>query len=331
MSIKTIKERYKRFKQWQEKPQDYEFASTEEQHCNNCGHSFTGNYCPYCSQKAGEGDISWSSVRKSIMDIWGLGSRSLPSTVGQLLLRPGYLISDYISGKRQVSFPPVKMLFIIAVIIVFWIFYLLPKLRGEGVDVYGGFANMFDGFTSWNKGHFVWTYFIVALCFIVPTWVMFRYSPRHTRHTLPQGFFIQIFLLVLNLFFSFLVLSPLLFLNNYNYYLYISILVIIVYYFIAYKQLFGYGIWGTLWRFIIVFASMVYMFTSLLYFIFGGDSSVSANGLSPYALAGGAALYSLGILAAGWGINMIVTRITRKASSKPNSETADEDKHKLTS
>jgi hypothetical protein len=61
------------------------------------------------------GRIGWNSVHQSVMDVWGLGSRSVLSSACQLLLRPGYFVSDYISGKRQVSFPPMKMLFILVV------------------------------------------------------------------------------------------------------------------------------------------------------------------------------------------------------------------------
>ena len=308
MNLKSIKERYERFRQWQEKPVEYEFATDEIQHCNNCGHSFKGNYCPYCSQKAGVGHVGWGSVKRSVMDIWGLGSRSLPNTVLQLLLRPGYLISDYISGKHQVSFPPVKMLFIVAVIVVFWIYYLLPLLLGEGFDVYGGLSNELEGFGAWNKSHFVWTYFILSLFYILPTWIMFRYSPRHTRHTLPQGFFIQIFLLVLNLVVSFIILSLLLFFFDYSYYLYASFIVVIAYYFIAYKQLFGYGSWGTLWRLVFVLGTIIYLITSLTFLLFGNAPNSEYN---KYYYAGDAAFYSLMIFALGWGINLIATRKIR--------------------
>lgn len=310
--IKRIKERYERFRQWQEKPVNYEFVTDEVQHCNNCGHSFKGNYCPYCSQKAGVGDVGWGSVKRSVMDIWGLGSRSLPNTVLQLLLRPGYLISDYISGKHQVSFPPVKMLFIVAVIVVFWIYYLLPLLLGEGFDVYGGLSNELDGFEAWNKSHFVWTYFILSIFYILPTWIMFRYSPRHTRHTLPQGFFIQIFLLVLNLIVSFLFLSLLLFFLDYSYYLYACFIVLMAYYFIAYKQLFGYGIWGTLWRLAIVVGTIIYFVTLLIILLFVDESPE----INKYYYAGQNAGYSFVILAVGWVINFIVTRKIRKKSKK---------------
>ena len=310
-TMKRMKDRFERFKQWQQKPFDYEFESNEEQHCNNCGHTFTGNYCPYCSQKAGEGDIGWRSVRQSVMDVWGLGSRSMPNTIKQLLLRPGYLISDYISGKRQVSFPPVKMLFIVSVVAVFLIYYLLPMFLGKDYDVYGGNADKLNGFAAWIKGHFVWYCFIQALLYVVPTWVMFRYAPRHTRHTLPQGFFIQIFLLGLNLIISSIALLPL-HLIGYSVYLAVSLIVLIVYYFIAYKQLFGYSTWGTLWRLVVVSCFALMMMTALALVFFEVDTSAQGVEVNKYILVGIAAFIALIILAVGWCLNLIATRVTRK-------------------
>ena len=115
MNRQEIKGKYEQFKRWQQEPVKY--TNCDDVHyCNNCGLMFTGNFCPRCSQKADLGRINWNSVRNGIMDIWGLGTRSLLFSIWQLLLRPGYFISDYISGKRQVSFPPVKMLFIVTVI-----------------------------------------------------------------------------------------------------------------------------------------------------------------------------------------------------------------------
>ena len=312
--MQTLREYYNRLKQWQQKPFDYEFTTDELNHCCNCGHDFTGNYCPYCSQKADEGPIGWDSVRRSVMDIWGLGSRSLPNTVKQLLLRPGYLISDYISGKRQVSFPPVKMLFIVAVIVVFWVYYLLPLFLGDDFDVYGGTTSGFGGFNAWNKGHFVWNYFILALFYLLPTWLLFRYAPRHTRHTLPQGFFIQIFLLILNLLVSFLALTPLIF-WNYNIYSGACLIVLVIYYTITYRQLFGYGTWGTLWRLLFVLGSVNYVIFSIVAIFFDVDPGMFGENTVPinkYYYAGGAAFWAILILFIGWIINLIVTRKARK-------------------
>ena len=45
MNRQDIKEKYDRFKQWQEQPFDYKLNSGKVHHCINCGHDFTGNFC----------------------------------------------------------------------------------------------------------------------------------------------------------------------------------------------------------------------------------------------------------------------------------------------
>ena len=314
MNLGQIKGYYERFKRWQLSPTDYEFACDEVQHCQNCEHDFKGNYCPYCSQKAGEGLIDWHSVRQSFMDIWGLGSRSLPRSVCHLLLRPGYLIGDSISGKRQVSFPPVKMLFFVAVIVALLVYYLMPMLLGGDFDVFGGKTT--EGFDNWNKTHFAWTSFITAVLGILPTWIMFRHAPRNTRHTLPQGFFIQIFLCVLNMVLSYIILLPFL-LIDYTVYLYIGWTILIIYYVIAYRQLFGYGIWGTLWRVLFVFGFIVLGLVSFMFIVSGVDFSQFDQNQSltednRHIVIAICAAYALILLGIGWVINLIANKITHK-------------------
>ena len=312
--MEPIKEKIRRFKRWQEQPFEFKITSDEVHQCNNCGYEFTGNFCPVCSQKAGEGAIGWRSVRQSFMDIWGLGSRSMPRTLWHLLTRPGYLISDYISGKRQVSFPPVKMLFFVAVIVVLFIYYLFPLLFGSAVDPYGGQVDAYVGFNEWIKAHFAWTYFIIAVLYILPTWILFRYSPRHTRHTLPQGFFIQVFLCSLNLFLT-CIMSTLL-LIDYTVYITVSGVALLAYYTITYKQLFGYGLWGTIWRVAIIFWCVMLIMTSLMNLVFEVDFSQldpkefsSEN--SRFYYAGKNMAEGLMILGAGWIINLIATKVSQ--------------------
>ena len=111
------------------------YVEGEEEHrCSNCGFTFTGHYCPTCSQRAGVGRIGWHSVHQSVMELWGLGSRShsvLYSAL-QLLFRPGYFIGDYIGGRRQVSFPPVKMMFILAVAVDYLINRIATRKSARG-------------------------------------------------------------------------------------------------------------------------------------------------------------------------------------------------------
>ena len=240
MNLKSV---YRRFRQWQRDPFAYKLNSPSSHRCINCGSDFVGNFCPICSQREGMGPITWKSVAQSIGELWGLHNRSLLYSLVQLFLRPGYFIGDYISGKRQVSFPPVKMLAIIALLGL-----LVDYLTGDPIsgmfnndfDFAGDKMLLIDNAFEWMNLHPDVMSMILLSYLILPNYLIFRYAPRNPRHTLPQGFFIQVFtaivFLVINMFADLTSLDMVAFVMG-NIWLYC-----------AYKQLFGYGLWGTLWR-----------------------------------------------------------------------------------
>lgn len=228
---------WRRFRAWQLNPFSYDSLSETVHRCANCEHEFTGDYCPRCSQKAGLGRVNWRSVRKSFGEVWGMGNRSMIYSLVQLHFRPGYFIRDYISGKRQVSFPPVKMLLIVALLVtalsqVFHLDANFAPPSDERVDVIDNFVNWADD----NKG---WGMIALSSLMIAPTWVLFRHAPGYSHHTLPEGFFIQVFMGILMILFLFIDLFDLPL---------VMLILPVAYYLIAYHQLFGYKWWPTLWR-----------------------------------------------------------------------------------
>ena len=232
----SLKDLYRRFRAWQVEPFRYGGA-TEPHTCANCGQSYEGDYCPVCGQKSDVGRVSWKSVGQELIKIWGMESRSLLSSVLQLLGRPGYLIGDYISGRRQVCYSPVSMLFVMAVIVT--IIVQLTGVKMVNVDAvetsaYPALARA----VVWMVEHLGWGMLIFTTFLILPTWLLFRYAPRHTRHTLPEGIYIQLFMSTLVLLFFVLARASTGWL----------LWLVPVYYCIAYRQLFGYSIWGTVWR-----------------------------------------------------------------------------------
>ena len=261
MNLQQLNSRFERLERWVRQTPAFRPASEEKHRCQCCGHGYRGNYCPRCSQKAGLGRITWRSVRNGVLDVWGLGTRSMPLSIWQLLYRPGYFIGDYISGKRQLSFPPVKMLFIIAFIyanVFFWFFPEVLKLPLEEQGVVG--------YKLWIREHYSWAMLVMSALAILPTWVIFRYSPRNTRHTIPEGFFIQVLLQTLTIVLSLLTI-PLDFTQS-IFSTAVYDLLIMAYFFIAYKQLFGYGIWGTLWRQALVSICVIFSFMFLIWIFF---------------------------------------------------------------
>lgn len=242
----NFKAAYQRFRRWQQNPFAYKLNDPSSYHCSNCGTDFVGNFCPICSQREGMGPITWKSVAQSIGEVWGLHNRSLLYSLVQLFLRPGYFISDYISGKRQVSFPPVKMLALIAVLAIFVDYLTGSPITGvfnNDFDFAGDKMLLIDNAFEWMNLHPEVMSLILLSYLIIPIYFIFRFAPRNTRHTLPQGFFIQVFsaivFLIFNIFDDITSLHTAIFvLGN-------------VWLFCAYKQIFGYGMWGTLWRLVL--------------------------------------------------------------------------------
>ena len=237
MNKEQLKEYYQRFCQWQQAVPHYANRHEGEvQHCYNCDNDFSGNFCPICGQRAEVGRVGWKSIKDNVAILWGMDSRSLGYTLLQLLGRPGYLVRDYISGRRQVSFPPVKMLVIVClfVVIVESVFHVKNDVIGLKFDI-----QEVDDIIAWINSQKSWATLFLQCFYILPTWLVFRYAPGYPRHTLPEGFFLQVFMSVLSL------LSTL-FIGYWNDDLDLALWIIYMY--ITYRQLFGYGWWGTLWR-----------------------------------------------------------------------------------
>lgn len=209
------------------------------------------------------GRITWESVGRGFLELWGLHTRSMPYSLWQLLMRPGYFIGDYISGRRQVSFPPVKMLVIMGLVMLLISNWLNPNVdNGPMVSVTSGSVDskhvmtIFNNVLDWFGNHYDW-FILVLLSFLIwPTWVLFRVSPRCDHHTLPEGFFIQVFNSV-HILLLLLIKTILTFLMPWLGYewdaiFYLGIILIQLYR--SYKQLFNHSHWGTTWRMVVAVA-----------------------------------------------------------------------------
>lgn len=252
-----LKELWHKYRAWQKDSVHYSADGLEEHRCPNCGHEFKGNYCPVCRQDAGDGRITWKWVFRCVMTVWGMDSRSLPHTLLQLILRPGYLIGDYITGRRQVSYTPVNMLFIVALIYV-----VTKQLFGVDVEVQAALSTednmaVFRDAIHWMQANPAWAVMAMTMVMVLPTRYFFRFAPRHSHHTLPEGIIIQLFMASLMMMcllvgvFS----EPL------------SSLLILFYYYISYRQLFGFGRWSTLWRLIL---SLIVWLLVVVFFVLMG-------------------------------------------------------------
>ena len=106
--------RERAFRIWQQTPHQVAPMSDAQHVCQSCGTKFQGNYCPRCGQSAKVGRFSFKKAFMLFLDIWGVGNRGMFRSIRDLMLRPGYMIRDYVSGRQSAYFPPFKMFFILA-------------------------------------------------------------------------------------------------------------------------------------------------------------------------------------------------------------------------
>lgn len=101
------------FRIWQHRPYELKPLSEERHICASCKTEYVGNFCPRCGQSAGVGRFSFKKALLLFIDVWGMGNRSMFRSLRDLMLRPGYMIRDYLRGMQSAYFPPFKMFFLL--------------------------------------------------------------------------------------------------------------------------------------------------------------------------------------------------------------------------
>jgi Protein of unknown function (DUF3667). len=120
--------------------------------------SFKGITVHVAVSSARIGRYSFKTAFLLFLDVWGMGNRGMFRTLRDLLLRPGYMIRDYLSGMQMAYFPPFKMLFLLTALSLIVahgvnikgktmedqqqeILSSVHQTQGERADVVNGLAN----------------------------------------------------------------------------------------------------------------------------------------------------------------------------------------------
>ena len=82
--------------------------------CLNCGDGYTGNFCNRCGQTSRTGRYHFRQMIRNVIGGFTNIDSGFGRTIVELLYRPGYLIRDFIGGKRVVYFRPFQALFVLA-------------------------------------------------------------------------------------------------------------------------------------------------------------------------------------------------------------------------
>lgn len=239
--------------------------NTEEKRtrCLNCGHTFKGQFCPCCGQKAKTKRLQFVEMFKNFIGPFIGGDSKFLNTCRDLFSRPGYMIRDYLLGKRIRYYNPLQMFVyvITTYAIVSYILGISPSIFDEMAELDLGtvedieeFASMDLLMKSVNALHSNKLYGTLFFAFlsIFPYRMIFR-----TKILRPDGamqplnlteqFYTQMFHSCLKMMISIILLPVCLIKGAEDIVSYIYQIVAFVYIVIVYKQLLGIGWMKSTW------------------------------------------------------------------------------------
>ena len=134
----------------------------------------------------------------AFMETWGLGSRNIFYAMWHLIWRPGYMISDYLNGRRKRYLQPFFMFFVLTLILVqmAWVLDVqLPKNRDMTMEAFELMSKHSDWFSvqqmtmvfktaqwldkvhDWRDDNRAWDLIIHSIGICLITWLLWRKSP----------------------------------------------------------------------------------------------------------------------------------------------------------
>ena len=293
--MSSLKEKYRRFREWQQQPHKVAPLSDEVHTCTTCGTTYTGNFCPRCGQSAKIGRYSLKNAILLYLDVWGLGNRGMFRSIRDLILRPGYMIRDYLQGMQMAYFPPFKMFFLIFALAFMidtglnirgidrqrlaekkvmnlsgWVGMnenpeapeaSLPdeartaEAEGDNTPQKANFEHLIDGLGDWLSAHTAMVSLFMLLLFTLPLWLLFRHCPAIPDFRLSECFVSMVY--IINMV-SIYTIIPSFFcfgLKDEAVFNLLALLLIII----PIRQLTGYTYGGTIWRIVVAFIPFAIM------------------------------------------------------------------------
>lgn len=99
--------------------------------CLNCGNVFTGQYCNRCGQSRHTPRFVHHSAISNVLSGMTNIDHGFGYTLIELLIRPGYMINDFIAGKRVRYFRPFQTLFVLAAVYIMLVQLIDPSALKE--------------------------------------------------------------------------------------------------------------------------------------------------------------------------------------------------------
>ena len=105
-----------------------------EKKCNNCGSLIASGFCPNCGQRSNISKVTFKETFHDLIDQLFSVSAPLPATIKMLLVNPGRLFREYLSGKRKKYYKPISFFLLATLLYIFvrWLIDFSPFAQTIG-------------------------------------------------------------------------------------------------------------------------------------------------------------------------------------------------------
>lgn len=195
-------------------PQAILVEDSPEHTCLNCGTTFRGNYCPGCGQRADTGRLTMRHALDNMLGVLASADKGLGHTLHELMMRPGYMMRDYVRGHRVEYVRPIQLLFLLATIylVVHYALFLHEEKTNviimndpEGNPVHlTGFLGFLQSTLESILSNRAFVSLVSDGLLWIPMWLAFRPTRIGKETTLVEFFFVMVYVSCLQMAFGIL-------------------------------------------------------------------------------------------------------------------------------
>ncbi|MFV0417797.1 MAG: DUF3667 domain-containing protein [Dysgonomonas sp.] len=167
--------------------------------CKNCENMVNGAYCSHCGQSVHTGRINFHYVLHELQHSILHVDKGIFYTIKELIIRPGYAIRDYLSGKRVGHFKPFSFVIILGAIYGFLVhfFNLYPEVHIFS-DVTVGTVDKNRVMFEWMYAHYSLIMFVIIPVSALSSYLVFRKSGyNYMEHVIIYSYITGIHIIIL--------------------------------------------------------------------------------------------------------------------------------------
>lgn len=184
--------------------------------CLCCGTEYRGNFCPGCGQSSRTRRFTLANALENVTTIFTHADGRLLHTLTDLFTRPGYMIWDYLKGRRAEYIQPIQMLLFLGTLYLVLSLLLHADIQDDAIIAISGADKEAPDVTSMTKNmmefleHAMSNKAVAALVTILfliwPLKVAFGKAGRASQFNLTELFYAMSYMECLSLICSILLL-----------------------------------------------------------------------------------------------------------------------------